>query len=122
MAEIKNFLVVGLGLIGGSVALAARKAGFAERYLGVDLAQDERQGALTLGVVDEVSEHLEDLAPQADLIVLAVPVLAMEPVLQALKPHLKADAILTDVGSCKAVIAEAAERVFGRQPANFILG
>jgi len=122
VAEIKNFLVVGLGLIGGSIALAARQAGFAERYLGVDLAQDERQGALTLGVVDEVSEHLEELASQADLIVLAVPVLAMEPVLQALKPHLKPDAVLTDVGSCKAVVAEAAARVFGRQPANLILG
>lgn len=122
MARIKNFLIVGLGLIGGSVALAARKAGFAEHYLGVDLAQDERQGALTLGVVDQASDRLEELVPDADLILLAVPVLAMESVLQALSPHLKASAILTDVGSCKAVVAEAAERVFGGIPARLVLG
>jgi len=122
VAAIKKLLVVGLGLIGGSVALAARKAGFAEQYLGVDLAQDERQGALTLGVVDQVSDRLEELVPDADLILLAVPVLAMEPVLKTLKPHLKNSVVITDVGSCKASVAEAAERVFGELPPRLVLG
>lgn len=122
MARINRLLIVGLGLIGGSVALAARRAGFANTYLGVDLALDERQGALALGVVDQASESLAELAPQADLILLAVPVLAIEPVLQALQPHLKADVILTDVGSCKAVVRDAAVQVFGELPARFVLG
>ena len=79
---INKLLIVGLGLIGGSVALAARRAGFANSYLGVDLAYEERQGAISLGVVDQASASLAELAPDADLILLAVPVLAMEPVLR----------------------------------------
>lgn len=120
--RINKLLVVGLGLIGGSVALAARRAGFANTYLGVDLAYDERQGAISLGVVDQVSESLAELAVDADLIVLAVPVLAIQPVLQALKPHLKPSAIITDVGSCKAVVLDAAVQVFGQLPPRFVLG
>ncbi|WP_072324857.1 bifunctional prephenate dehydrogenase/3-phosphoshikimate 1-carboxyvinyltransferase [Marinospirillum alkaliphilum] len=120
--RINKLLVVGLGLIGGSVALAARRAGFAAEYLGVDLAQDERQGALTLGVVDRASESLAELVPEADLLVLAVPVLAMQPVLQAIKPLLKPTAVITDVGSCKAVVLDAATAVFGQLPPRFVLG
>ena len=126
MAEAKQavnkLLIVGLGLIGGSVALAARRAGFANTYLGVDLAYEERQGAISLGVVDQVSASLAELAPDADLILLAVPVLAMEPVLRALKPHLKATAVVSDVGSAKAVVLEAAKKVFGELPPRLILG
>lgn len=119
---VNKLLIVGLGLIGGSVALAARRAGFANSYLGVDLAYEERQGAMSLGVVDQVSASLAELAPDADLILLAVPVLAMEPVLTALKPHLKPTAVVTDVGSAKAVVLEAAKKVFKEFPPRFVLG
>ncbi|WP_114418894.1 bifunctional prephenate dehydrogenase/3-phosphoshikimate 1-carboxyvinyltransferase [Marinospirillum perlucidum] len=122
MAQVRNLLVVGLGLIGGSLALAARRAGFAEHYLGVDLAQDERQGALTLGVVDEASDKLEEMAPRADLILLAVPVLSMESVLRQLQPLVSASTVITDAGSCKGVIAEAATRIFGQLPPQLVLG
>ncbi|WP_027850070.1 bifunctional prephenate dehydrogenase/3-phosphoshikimate 1-carboxyvinyltransferase [Marinospirillum insulare] len=122
LLKVNKLLVVGLGLIGGSVALAARRAGFANHYLGVDLAYDERQGALSLGVVDQASASLAELAPDADLILLAVPVLAMEPVLAALKPHLKPTAVVTDVGSAKAVVLEAAKKVFNELPARLVLG
>lgn len=119
---VNKLLIVGLGLIGGSVALAARRAGFANSYLGVDLAYEERQGAISLGVVDQVSASLAELAPDADLILLAVPVLAMEPVLTALKPHLKSTTVVTDVGSAKAVVLEAAKKVFNELPPRFVLG
>lgn len=120
--KVQNFLIVGLGLIGGSVALATKQAGFAHTYLGVDLDRKERQDALALGVVTTASDQLSELAPQADLILLAVPVLAMRQVLSLLKPHLKPSAIITDVGSTKAAIETAAIEVFGAVPSNFILG
>lgn len=122
MVEVNKLLVVGLGLIGGSVALAARRAGFAQSYLGVDLVYEERQGAISLGVVDKVSAELAELAPDADLILLAVPVLAMEPVLAALKPYLKSSAVVTDVGSAKAVVLKAAKKVFKKLPPRLVLG
>lgn len=119
---VNKLLIVGLGLIGGSVALAARRAGFAQQYLGVDLERQERQDAEALGVVDLTSSKLEDLAPDADLILLAVPVLAMEKVLARLKPCLKPGAIITDVGSVKAIVLAAAQKVFGQLPSQLVLG
>lgn len=120
--QVENFLVVGLGLIGGSLTLAAQQAGFAKNYWGVDLNQEERQAAKALGVVSQTSASLETLAPQADFILLAVPVLAMPKVLAQLKPLLKPTAVITDVGSTKQAVLTAAEEVFGELPPKFILG
>ena len=122
VTPVNNLLVIGLGLIGGSTALAARQAGWARHYLGVDLAYDERQGALAHQVVDEVSDSVAELVPRADLIVLAVPVLAIEGVLRQIQPYLKADAVITDVGSCKAVVKQAVHQVFGDFYPRFVLG
>lgn len=117
---MKQLLVIGLGLIGGSVALAARP--LYTRIVGMDLDPAERQAALSLGVVDAVTEDLASAASAADLILLAVPVLAVESVLRQLQPHLRPETVITDVGSCKVVVAEAAQRVFGHIPAQLVLG
>jgi prephenate dehydrogenase len=94
--------VVGLGLVGGSVALAARKHGSAAEIRGVDPKLREAQG------IPLVS--LAEAASWADLIVLAVPVEVMEQVLQGLAPGLGRATLLTDVASVKGPMAELARR------------
>jgi prephenate dehydrogenase len=97
--------VIGLGLLGGSVAAAARLQGVATTVAGASRSQDARDFALRRQWVDEVGNAAE-AASGADLIVLATPVFAMVDVLRELAPALASGAIVTDVGSVKAQLAE----------------
>ncbi len=99
---IGRLAVVGLGLLGGSVALAARKHGAAAEIRGVD-PYLESAGDIPL-------IELAEAARWADLVVLAVPVDAMEGVLTGLAPHLGPETLLTDVASVKGPMAELARR------------
>jgi cyclohexadieny/prephenate dehydrogenase len=101
-AAFERLAVVGLGLLGGSVALGARKHGIAAEIRAVDPREREPQG------IPLVS--LREAAGWADLVVLAVPVEAMEPVLRELAPALSSAALLTDVASVKGPMAELARR------------
>jgi len=97
--------VVGLGLLGGSVALAARRRGVARTVVGATRSADARAAALARGAVDAVAEPAE-AARGADLVVLATPVGVMERVLRDLAPSLRSGAVVTDVGSVKAPLVE----------------
>jgi len=97
--------VIGLGLLGGSVAAAAHRCGVATRVAGASRSGDARDLALARKWVDEAGSAAE-AASGADLIVLATPVFAMADVLRELAPALRSDAIVTDVGSVKAQLAE----------------
>ncbi len=97
--------VVGLGLLGGSVALAARRRGAAAQVVAATRREEARQRALREGAVDAVLE-LDEVAVGAELVVLATPVYAMPDVLRRLAPRLDEGAIVTDVGSVKAPLAE----------------
>jgi prephenate dehydrogenase len=101
-ARFERLAVIGLGLLGGSVALAARKHGAAREIRGVDPNLSGAQG------IPLVS--LGEAAGWADLIVLAVPVDAMEGVLRGLAPKLGTGTLLTDVASVKQPMAELARR------------
>jgi prephenate dehydrogenase len=101
-AKFERLAVIGLGLLGGSVALAARKHGAAREIRGVDPNLSEAQGIPLVSLVEA--------AGWADLIVLAVPVDAMEGVLRGLAPGLGAETLLTDVASVKQPMAELARR------------
>lgn len=101
----ERIAVVGLGLLGGSVALAARERGVAKRVVGATRRADARERALRDGAVDAVAP-LEEVARDAELVVLATPVYAMPDVLRRLAPGLSPGAIVTDVGSVKAPLAE----------------
>jgi prephenate dehydrogenase len=100
--------IVGVGLIGGSLALALKEAGVAGRILGFDLDQHNLVQALQLGIIDHACSGVEELFA-ADLIFLATPVLAMPAALTAIAPHLKPGAILTDGGSVKGAVISALE-------------
>ncbi|WP_086480634.1 bifunctional prephenate dehydrogenase/3-phosphoshikimate 1-carboxyvinyltransferase [Oceanospirillum sanctuarii] len=122
MKSIKKTLVIGLGLIGGSLALALRKAGLGGTIIGCDRDQDEVDLAIQIGMIDQGSTQAEDWIADADLIVVSVPVIAMESVMAQLKPLLRRDTLVTDVGSSKGSVLESAIKIWGQLPENFVLG
>lgn len=118
-AGFDRVAIIGLGLIGGSLAAGLRQQGL----VGSITAFDTDENALTLGrdlgVIDDIAASIEDAANNADLVVIAVPVRAMQETLSHLAPR---DQLVTDVGSVKVPIIEAARAVFGEVPANFVPG
>lgn len=119
---IKRLSVIGVGLIGGSLARALKAADACDEIVGWGRTAEQLQKAKSLGVIDRAETDLAAAVKDADIIVIGVPVGAMEGVLTALKPHLGARAIVTDVGSTKGSVIEAARKVFGIVPPRFIPG
>lgn len=101
----ERIAVIGLGLLGGSVAAAVQRRGVATKVAGASRSSDARNFALRRQWVDEVGSAA-GAATGADLVVLATPVFAMADVLRELAPALRSAAIVTDVGSVKAQLAE----------------
>ncbi|WP_246166758.1 bifunctional prephenate dehydrogenase/3-phosphoshikimate 1-carboxyvinyltransferase [Marinobacter salinexigens] len=114
--------VIGLGLIGGSLASAIRRQGLAGTVVGTDTRHDELALGVELGVVDEVADTVRDAVAGSDLVILAVPVRATRSVLEEIKPWLSGNTLLTDVGSTKSSFVADVEAVFGKWPANVIPG
>ncbi|HEU0198676.1 MAG TPA: prephenate dehydrogenase/arogenate dehydrogenase family protein [Nevskiaceae bacterium] len=116
----EHLAVIGLGLIGGSVARAARATGSVGRITGFDVDARQRQDAVALGVVDEAPYTAERAIAGADYVVLAVPVLEVGQALESIRTRLPAEVVLTDVGSTKASVIAAVTAAFGRLPPNFV--
>jgi prephenate dehydrogenase len=108
---IEHITIVGTGLIGSSIGLALRAAGFTGQMSGIDANPGERAVALRAGAVGSFPEEYEAIA-QADVVVLAVPVLAILDWTQKLAPILKPHQLVTDTGSTKLKIAEMARSLF----------
>jgi len=104
---IRRLSLVGLGLLGGSVAKAARAEGLADEIVAVGRERERLEPALRDGVVDRISTRLEEGVAGSDFCLLATPVATLTALLPAVWPALPADAVLTDVGSTKASIVEA---------------
>ncbi|MCW2292200.1 3-phosphoshikimate 1-carboxyvinyltransferase [Pseudomonas sp. BIGb0408] len=119
---VQRLVVVGLGLIGGSFAKGLRARGVCREVVGVDLDPQARRMAVELGVVDRCEEQLAAACQGADVIMLAVPILAMECLLGELARLDLGDAVLTDAGSAKGNVVRAADAVFGGVPARFVPG
>ena len=98
--------VLGLGLLGGSVAAAARRRGGAGHVVGCTRRSDALELALHSGIVDEAVGDAAEAVRAADLVVLATPVYAMAGLVRRLAPQLREGVILTDVGSVKATLAD----------------
>jgi cyclohexadieny/prephenate dehydrogenase len=105
MVRFDRVAVLGLGLLGGSVAAAVRRSGVARSIVGATRSQDASTWALERGWVDSVGSPAE-AAEGADLVVLATPVYAMIELSRSLSTSLRDGAIVTDVGSVKARLAE----------------
>lgn len=118
----KNLLVIGLGLIGGSLAKALKQQRVADLVVGYDHDLAELKLGVRNAVIDCYAEDLTKAAKEADLIVLAVPVQAIEQVLRDISDSISATTVITDVGSTKRSVVDAAVRVFGKMPSSFIPG
>lgn len=105
--------VCGVGLIGGSLALLAKRHGLAARVTGYGRTQANLDLALSRGLVDAASRDPQEAAGGADLAVLAVPIVAMPATLRAIGPHLRPDATVTDVGSVKGWVVRELEPLLG---------
>ena len=97
---------VGLGLINGSIARDVRRLGLAERLVGTARRAETRDEACALGLVDEATPDAAAAVRDADLVVLGVPVGASGDAARAVAPGLRADAVVTDVGSAKGKVIE----------------
>ncbi|MEN0107963.1 MAG: prephenate dehydrogenase/arogenate dehydrogenase family protein, partial [Pseudomonas sp.] len=119
---VERLVVIGLGLIGGSLAKGLRESGLCREVVGVDLDPESRRLAVELGVVDRCEAELALACVGASVIVLAVPILAMEKLLRELAKLDLGDAVLTDVGSAKGNVVRAARLAFDGLPARFVPG
>ncbi len=118
----EKFCLIGVGLIGSSVARAARQNGLCQHIVafGREQDKDNLQRAERLGVIDAFSTDIKTAVNGAEGVMIATPVGQVETVLTALKPVWNENAVYTDVGSTKGNIVAAAEQVFNTVPANFV--
>ncbi|HET7731715.1 MAG TPA: prephenate dehydrogenase/arogenate dehydrogenase family protein [Usitatibacter sp.] len=122
MKRLKRVTVVGVGLIGGSLAMALRRSGVASSVVGVDRDAQALERAVAMGVIDSAAASPAEGARGADLVVAAVPVRAMGSVLREAGRALEPGAAITDVGSTKGeVVRIAREELRGAFP-RFVPG
>ncbi|WP_085315598.1 prephenate dehydrogenase [Derxia lacustris] len=118
--------VFGVGLIGGSFALALDRINGARRIVGVGRnspsSRANLERALQLGVIDEIARDEEDALRGTDLVMLAAPVQQTEALLDAIQPHLTLRTVVTDAGSTKQNVVEAARRALGGKFPQFVPG
>jgi prephenate dehydrogenase len=119
---IERLCVIGVGLIGGSLARALRDAGACQEVVGAGRNPENLQTAVDLGVIDRYETDLASAVAGADMVLVSVPLGAMAAVFRAIKGHLAAHAVLTDAGSAKGSVIDAARQVFDGLPAAFVPG
>lgn len=118
---IKKISILGLGLLGASVALSVRRAMAGVKIVGFSHRQSTRQKALQQGIVDEVFDTASQAVADADLVILATPILTFKDYLAQINPVLKSGAIITDVGSTKQFVHQWA-RKYLKNPRVFFVG
>ena len=120
---IKQLTIFGVGLIGGSLAMALRKAGYVKKVVGCSRSEEHLQRAVDLGVIDSFTLDPIEAVKGADMIILAVPMRVIKPMLKSIADHIEPNAIITDAGSAKGSVIAAATAAFGGVvPPNFVAG
>jgi len=115
----KGILIIGLGLIGGSIALSLKAEGYSGKIYGFDLSEERVKTALEIKAIDEGFTRLEQIPwDKIDLVIIATPVKTFEKVAYQIKPFIKKGTVITDVGSVKGELVEKLEKIF--QPNKFI--
>ncbi len=109
---MERVVIVGTGLLGASVGLALRAAGFTGSIVGWNRGEEGAQTALRMGAVDSIATDGVEAAKASDVVVLAVPIYATLDWMEKLSGVLGPDQVVTDVGSTKAQISEASKRLF----------
>lgn len=114
--------IIGVGLMGGSLALALRQAGYCRDIVGSSRRVSHLKEALALGVIDRYELDPRRAVAGADIVLLATPLGAMREVLAQIKDGLDPDTVITDVGSAKGSVVRAVQAVYGEMPAHFVPG
>ena len=107
---MKKVSIIGLGLIGGSLGMAIREKGLAEKVVGIPRRKETIEEAKGKGAIDEGTIELPVGVKDADLTFIATPISAIIPTLKTIAPYLKPGAIVTDVGSTKSLIVKEAQK------------
>ncbi len=122
---VNRLVVIGLGLIGSSLALAARNAGLATQVVGISRRSSTLDLALEMGVIDRPEQSLAAIAPElgaGDLVVIGVPTLTVPAMLKECSELLSDQVTITDVASVKGSVMAAAEEIYGRLPPQLVPG
>jgi len=112
--------LIGCGLMGGSFALALKKAGLVNQVVGYSPSERTRHKALELGVIDAIAPTAADAVKEADLVLVAVPVSSTQATFAAIAPALSAQTLLMDVGSTKCDVVAAAQATLGERLPCFV--
>ena len=119
----RTVVVLGLGLIGGSLARALRSTGFCEHIIGCGYREPSLQRGVELGVIDEYTLDIAEAVSRADILVLCAPTLTVSDLLETILPLAGEDGpVITDVASVKGNLLATALRVAGKMPAKLVLG
>ncbi|WP_428623565.1 prephenate dehydrogenase [Sedimenticola sp.] len=119
---IRRLAIIGVGLIGGSLARALRAAGAVGEIVGCGRGAANLQRAVELGVIDSYTHDVGEAVSGADMVFLAVPLGAMRDTFAAMQRHLAADTVITDGGSAKASVIDDCRAVFGKVLPNLVAG
>lgn len=122
---INKFVVVGIGLIGGSLAKGLKARGACTEVIGIARKTETCVEAINYGIVDRAYTSLKEIAHEltaGDIIFIAVPTLSVTSVFEEIKQYISADVTITDGASVKGSIQIAAEMVFGSVPSQLVLG
>jgi prephenate dehydrogenase len=122
VAPLHKLVVMGVGLIGGSFALAMKRAGAATRVTGLGRTAASLETALRMGVIDDIGAIDRDTFFDASLVLLAMPVGQMAEAMRGIAPHLGPATVVTDAGSTKQSVAAAARAEFPSHLAQFVPG
>ncbi len=120
LQSFNRIVVFGVGLIGGSFALALKQANAVKQVIGVGRRAETLQRAQSLGIIDEIGDATS--VSGADLVLIAAPVAQTEALLRELAPHLQFGTVVTDAGSTKGDVVQAARAALGDKIAQFVPG
>jgi len=119
---IDRLAIIGVGLIGASLALALKKAGAVGHIVGCGRRQKNLQKGIELGVIDSYTTSIADAAKNADVVVLATPLGAMKMAFEQINDSISEQAIVTDAGSAKGSVIEIAKIALGTKIRQFVPG
>jgi prephenate dehydrogenase len=119
---ISKLVIIGVGLIGGSFALALRQAGIVQRIAGMGRSPENIERALKLGAIDEIAVDFRSALKNAEIVFLSVPVGQTGEIMEKIYPHLEAGTIVTDAGSTKQNVVIAAKTYLAEHLGMFVPG
>lgn len=122
MREFKEIAIIGVGLIGGSLAAAFRKRAICEKIIGIDVNKEHLIKAEKMNIIDKGYLEIGDNLKNSDLIIIAAPVAKILTILDELKGEGQKKQIIIDVGSTKKEIVKKAEKIFSQKNKKVFIG